>query len=66
MDMVDVDNNERGGTRTMKIKELGYINLLNINHQTRMKITNKAQLKIAEDKIYDLAEFIMKTYHNKP
>ena len=31
-----------------------------------MKITNKKQLQIAEDKIYDLAEFIMKTYHSKP
>jgi len=31
-----------------------------------MKITNQKQLKIAEDKIKDLAGLIIKTYKNRP
>jgi len=30
------------------------------------QITNKKQLKIAQDKIKDLAEFIIRTYNNQP
>jgi hypothetical protein len=33
---------------------------------TMSQITNKKQLKIAEDKIKDLAELIIKTYSNRP
>jgi hypothetical protein len=33
---------------------------------TMSKITKQYQLKIAEDKIKDLAELIIKTYSNRP